>query len=628
MSPVNGVEGDLEGKAGTAARPTFEIGLVMAGAVSAGAYTAGVIDFLFEALDAIEDARSGADTAYLNAGLAGETPMFDPPHRVLIRAMSGTSAGAMVTGMTAAMLGTRVPPVTSPDAPRTPQQRTGNPLYDSWVQRIDADVLLGTSDLGPERPVVSLLNSAGLANIARDALTVSRRSDARRSYVAERLPIYLCVGNLRGVRYSLALHSGDVAREHQMSMHADNVGFVFGPEGTEMAGMLPLTPAGTPENWSALGEAALASGAFPIGLAARALERDFDAYGKRPWFVPSAEQPPVRRLDHGHPAEPPDSPKSWRSRSGQFVCIPPLDHREDFPNGRYAFANVDGGVFNNEPLELCRLALAEEDGRNPRDRTEASRAVLMIDPFPNLFELVRDYDPNTEIALINVAKRMLGALVSQARFKADELALARDDNVFSRFAIFPIRYASLGAASPETFALACGALGGFGGFLSREFRHHDFMLGRRNCQRFLSKHFVLPADADSGVVNPLVAGWASDANRAAFAVTKEVTIDGASRPVVHLPVIPLLGKLASEEYTRMPPWPQRPSDLRVDELREAVLGRGDALKRCMVSKSGPSWMFRQAINYFWWRKRKQWVDRFVVEPIVTDLRKRGITPLP
>lgn len=611
---------------GTSGRPTFEIGLVMAGAVSAGAYTAGVIDFLFEALDAIEDVRTGADTAYLNAGLEGETPVLDPPHQARVRAMSGTSAGAMVTGMTAAMLGTRVPPVTSLEPPPTPQQRTGNPLYDSWVQRIHANVLLGTSDLGPERPVLSLLNSDELATIATDALEVSRRNDARRSYVADRLPIYLCVGNLRGVRYSLALHSGDVAREHQMSMHADNVGFVFGQDGAAMDGMMPLTPGGTPENWTALGNAALASGAFPVGLAAQALERDFDAYDQRPWFVPSAEQPPVRRLDHGHPAEPPDSPKSWRSRSGQFVCIPPLDRREDFPDGRYAFANVDGGVFNNEPLELCRLALAEEDGRNPRDRTEASRAVLMIDPFPNLFELDRDYDPSREIALVNVAMRLLGALVSQARFKADELALVRDDNVFSRFAIFPIRYASLGATSPETFALASGALGGFGGFLSREFRHHDFMLGRRNCQRFLRRHFVLPADPDNGVVNPLVAGWTDDATRAAFAVTKDVTVDGATRPVVHLPVIPLLGKLASEQYTRMPPWPARPGDLRVEQLRDAVLGRGDALKRCMVSKAAPSWMFRQGINYFWWRKRRQWVDRFVIEPIVADLKRRGIDP--
>ena len=36
---------------------TFELGLVMAGAISAGAYSAGVADFLFEALDAYEEEK-------------------------------------------------------------------------------------------------------------------------------------------------------------------------------------------------------------------------------------------------------------------------------------------------------------------------------------------------------------------------------------------------------------------------------------------------------------------------------------------------------------------------------------------------------------------------------------------
>ena len=38
----------------------FEIGLVMAGAISAGTYTAGVIDFLIEALDEWESAKAFA----------------------------------------------------------------------------------------------------------------------------------------------------------------------------------------------------------------------------------------------------------------------------------------------------------------------------------------------------------------------------------------------------------------------------------------------------------------------------------------------------------------------------------------------------------------------------------------
>jgi hypothetical protein len=36
---------------------TFHLGLTMAGAVSAGCYTAGVMDYLFEALDLWERAK-------------------------------------------------------------------------------------------------------------------------------------------------------------------------------------------------------------------------------------------------------------------------------------------------------------------------------------------------------------------------------------------------------------------------------------------------------------------------------------------------------------------------------------------------------------------------------------------
>ena len=47
---------------GTAGRSGgFEIGLVMAGAVSAGAYAAGVVDFLIQALDQWHEGKRGND---------------------------------------------------------------------------------------------------------------------------------------------------------------------------------------------------------------------------------------------------------------------------------------------------------------------------------------------------------------------------------------------------------------------------------------------------------------------------------------------------------------------------------------------------------------------------------------
>jgi hypothetical protein len=70
----------------------FQMGLTMSGAISAGAYTAGVLDFLIEALDAWEDARNGPDADTV------------PSHRVGIKVMSGASAGAITAAIGAIAL--------------------------------------------------------------------------------------------------------------------------------------------------------------------------------------------------------------------------------------------------------------------------------------------------------------------------------------------------------------------------------------------------------------------------------------------------------------------------------------------------------------------------------------------
>ena len=79
----------------------FEIGLVGAGAVSAGAYTGGVIDFLVEALDAWYAAKSG------------ENPEV-PPHEVRLSVFSGASAGGITAALAAGYLGSDQAPIAMP----------------------------------------------------------------------------------------------------------------------------------------------------------------------------------------------------------------------------------------------------------------------------------------------------------------------------------------------------------------------------------------------------------------------------------------------------------------------------------------------------------------------------------
>src|SRR5690606_36345859 len=140
----------------------FRVGLTMAGAVSAGAYTAGVVDFLLEALEA----WSAEKRRLQDAGVPrADWPI--PPHEVMIEAMSGTSAGAMTTALAAVAFCSETKPVR-----RLPEagEDSGNLLYESWVRRIYIGRLLTLEDLRDAKaPVRSLLDGTCLSAIAHEA---------------------------------------------------------------------------------------------------------------------------------------------------------------------------------------------------------------------------------------------------------------------------------------------------------------------------------------------------------------------------------------------------------------------------------------------------------------------------
>jgi hypothetical protein len=169
-----------------------------------------------------------------------------------------------------------------------------------------------------------------------------------------------------------------------------------------------------------------------------------------------------------------------------------------------SFTAVDGGTMNNQPMEFVRRTLAGPMGRNPRKGTEANRAVVLIDPFPAPQETVADdagsageraqlEHQQKPVAVIDVLPRLLRAYTNQARYDANDLALAADPNVYSRFMLSPIRAAPDGTTLTGERALASGGLNAFAGFLAEPLRHHDFLLGRRNAEYFLRTYFTLPA---------------------------------------------------------------------------------------------------------------------------------------
>lgn len=556
---------------------TFDIGLVGAGAISAGAYTGGVIDFMVQALDEWYALKAAGDGA--------------PPHDVRISVFSGASAGGITAALAAGYLGSEQPPITNEAEGLACKGE--NKLFDSWVDRIDIAALLEDRDLqGKDSPVVSLLDSTVLSEIADSGLNVAPRQK-RRPYIAEDFNLLLTVTNLRGVPYEIKL-AGPTAASHTMSLHADYVHFRISDGG----GHCP--PDRFPLTWADLGTAhpvvdmlkttALASGAFPVGLAPRTLSHVLPGNGGPDWY--SSRIWPVPTPDSHDPHEcvsPESIPANWGDVAANY---------------RYHYQCADGGVMDNEPLELARRFLAGATGRNPREGEKASRAVLLIDPFPSDTTFNPDYQPAPD--LVKAAVGLFGALKNQARFKPEELMLAAHEQVYSRFMIAPTR-------GRETHPIACGSLGGFGGFLKREFRAHDYFLGRRNAQKFFRDHFVLPEN------NPLFAAW-TPPMKEAFCVRdpdsdQPILADGQR----FLPIIPLVGEAKTPCYRAE--WP-RYSDRDLEQLVERVENRvGKVIDRLVGQYFKTNNLIVRLVARLVLGRKKADVVAFIRRKVAGDLKK-------
>lgn len=490
---------------------TFELGLVGAGAISAGAYTAGVIDFLIQALDAWYDSKKNSA----------------PLHDVKISVFSGASAGAITAALAAGYICSDQKPVSTEEEGDS-EAGIQNKLFDSWVNRIDIKRLLEAKDLPQNTNVVSLLDSTVLLEIANSGFDIKPRTK-RRPYISDNFELLLTVTNLRGVPYEFEL-IGDHAKNYDMTMHADYVHFRINDLGNDWL------PDRVLMRWEEFGESspnkeklklsALASGAFPVGLAPRTLFHSIapktdpaDYYSSHTWPIQTPDSKNPHQCITMNPIK-----CSWGQADKPFI---------------YDFQCVDGGVMNNEPLELARRILAGGAARNKRSGDLADKAILLIDPFPNYSPFELQYKPASD--LFNLVFKLFDSLKNQARFKPDELELAKDPDVYSRFMIAPKR----DGANGKIYPIACCLLGGFGGFLSRKFRSHDFFLGRRNAQKFLKDHLVLPEN------NHLFDEW-NEVQREHYCVKGQDGQPVRSDGYRLLPIIPLVDGISE---CVEPKWP-------------------------------------------------------------------------
>ena len=582
----------------------FQIALAMSGAISAGAYTAGVFDFLIQALDEWETTRNGSDASSI------------PNHFVGIKAMSGASAGSI-----AAAIGT----VALADADQKPIEfdthRDGEQkikyylprLYEAWVvkpgliaegeEKIDflqtsdldgapvaADDFSRTRDIAPdegEPPVTSLLNSRLLDAIARAALDVTHVTDSPRRYISKTLHIYMTLSNLRGVPYSVPFDKDNRGLRdncYHMISHGDRVHYAVTGLGTwdsensksafadndqkrEIAAASLAIP--DKPDWKDYAICALASAAFPVGLAPRLIGAALGTDSK-----------PGEYHDRRLPIDGPEltiSP-NW---------LPTVRAEDPF-----WFTTADGGIIDNDPFEYARFSLKDKDGDKLAQRIEPAlekvdRAVIMVSPFPELKPIAPKGQPASDV--VSSFSALLPALIDQARFKPSEIILAADKKHGSRYLISPSRVTPDG--KEQRYGIASGLLSGFGGFLARSFRDHDFQLGRRNCQRFLRDAFALPPE------NEIIKGWIAGTGARSHAAFK--AIPSPEMPDAY-PIIPLFGTANAEVVLLA--WP-RISQVHFDILRTRIAERFDAVAPRLLAQNltGPLYfLIMLAVRPFPW----------------------------
>jgi hypothetical protein len=538
----------------------FHIGINMAGAVSAGAYTAGVLDFLMEALEQWYAAKASGDKSI-------------PLHDISIDVFSGASAGGMCAAIAAVMLQGSFEHIR--DAASASLQATTNKFFESWVNKIDIEGLLRDADLNDANgPVISLLDSTIIDEIADYAIAPVPVID--RPYISKALTLFLTLTNVRGTPFSLN-GSATGSAEEQVGYYADRLQFetVIGQDPPLSPFAKPLPLGSNAGAWPLLKDAAKATGAFPLFLAPRQIKRSVADYLHSPWE-------PLSVID------PAAVPPHWPLKADDTVTT----------------LNVDGGVTNNNPFQLAHDFLATRNPsarpdpqtgmlRNPSTAEEANCGVLTIAPFPAKALYNPDYPFGQNSSVFGMLPNLFAALVSQSRFLGESLTAVMSGTSFSRFVLAPSD-----TDNPNKDALQCGLLSAFGGFFERGFRLHDYQLGRRNCQKFLRDHFQL------AVTNPIVA---NGLRRHTADAREAVKSRFDPRQQGGLPIIPLCGTAAPEVPS---PQPATITSARVGHIVNWVVDRLHAISKPLlegvIDSELEAWAARSAFNTLisTWGKRK------------------------
>lgn len=437
----------------------YPISICMAGAVSAGAYSAGAMSVLLQAIRRWENSELDLPNK--------------PKHRILIKGMSGASAGSIQAALSSLDLFSN-----------SSKQELGRK---AWLS-VTLEKLFDDSDLKQESEIVkSVLNTQSLRTITSDVLDDHKWGSVWPEYVDTNYEVRLSVTNLRGIPYNIKLPETNHT-DFGMSRHNEYLRYRFVNQQTQVdsdTGYVVKVGSESKSDILNLSNGALASSAFPLAFEPVKIERPTsegkDSHDNKRWLVPeqASTDAHLTKVTYQQSVRPP----TWNAQYG------PKD----------TFFAVDGGVTNNEPLlEAFKILFGNQisdwgDIKDVTDDDEQDGRVLLIDPFPN--SLDKDISESS-LRIDKMFGALKSALIGHARFSEPIMVSSRlKERVGLVYPSNPLRDPAGNDQRPEQekmLAIKSGPLAGFAGFLKKDFLEHDYELGRLNMQRFLRYHFTLP----------------------------------------------------------------------------------------------------------------------------------------
>lgn len=500
---------------------TFHLGLTMAGAVSAGAYTGGVMDYLMQTLDVWQKAKDKNNQVWDKLQIEGNLTEdslrgrgYDfriPMHNVVIDAIGGASAGGMTSTMSMmAAVDKDYTPVETLKQTETPEGTQNNIFYESWVRLQESsdekamDLMLHHTDL-IGKGIDSILNVDIIDKLAAQAFkNIEKLESANlKPYVSPNVELLLTLTSLRGIQLSVDFSASEALQSvalnaklrHNMYTHTLVAQFVLDHEkrGDKKWGYLDMRS-------PLLKDCSIATGAFPFGLKARHIK------GISYYYIHAALQ---RSLSYN-------------------VHLNDFDYEKDFE-----FIAVDGGTMNNEPYSEV-YDIIEQSAAETRSAEEAKgcvcHGIVMIDPFPNYSDIEK-YEFKHQVT--DLPLELYGSLRQQAMVK-DSTVFSKN---YSRWLIVPFKWRK--RYEQYQYPLCCASLGAFGGFFDEEFRKHDFFLGRNNCRNFLRSYFTIKWNEGATNNEPIHKYWTDEMRRT-------FRINPGNGGEIYLQIIPDLSMLDSK----------------------------------------------------------------------------------